>query len=330
MKMKELAVYLEKFGGGKGRVLVLSHPHADPDAVGSVLGLGEILESLGAKVTMGVPSNLSKLSESVLNSVNEKLAVDPHVEANLVIVLDTSSLGQLGDYRKKIEDSNSKIVFVDHHRPDEKTREKTDKYYVDEDSSSTVELILRIGQELDFHFTSKTATIMLTGIISDTGNFKFANENTFKAVTSLLEDGANYREAMEALKTPEDYSRKVAMLKAAQRLETYRSHGRWIAFSEIGAYESDAASMFVKIGADVALVASSNKDKIRISSRSRSGVSSDTHLHLGKLMSQLADHFGGTGGGHAGAAGMMVRAELETVKKEALKKVRDMLRRKEE
>ncbi|KXA95902.1 hypothetical protein AKJ65_00180 [candidate division MSBL1 archaeon SCGC-AAA259E19] len=330
MKMKELAVYLEKLGEKNPSVLILSHPHADPDAVGSVLGLGEILESLGAEAIKGVPSNLSKLSESVMSSLNEELPIDPSLEADFVMILDTSSLGQLGDYEEKIEDSNSKVVFIDHHRPDEETRKRTDEYYVDESASSAVELILRAARELDFHFTPKTATIMLTGIISDTGNFKFANGGTFKAVTDLLEDGADYRKAMEALKTPEDYSKKVAMLKAAKRLETYKSHGRWIAFSEVGAYESDAASMFIKIGADVALVASSNGDKVRISSRSRSGVSSETHLHLGELMSKLADQFDGTGGGHAGAAGMTTSANLDDVKEEALKKVKSMLREKGE
>lgn len=327
--MKELAQYFIDLGEERRRALVLSHPHADPDAVGSVIALGEMLESFGVEVTTGIPSNPSRLSKSVLDSVGEEITVDPPVEADFVVVLDTSSLEQLGGYKEKIEDLDSRVAFIDHHRPGEETRKRVDKHYVDEDASSTAELILELGQELDFHFSPESSLIMLTGIISDTGHFKFANERTFMAVATLLENGADYREALEALKTPEEPSKRVAMLKAAQRSEVQKSHGRWVVFSEIGAYESDAASTFVKIGADVSLVASSDEGKTRISGRSRSGVASETHLHLGELMSKLADHFGGTGGGHAGAAAMRAQAELEEVKEKALEETRGMLKPKD-
>ncbi len=323
--MKDLAEYFTELGKKEKQALVLGHPHADPDAVGSVMVLEEILETLGMKVIAGIPSNLSRLSKSVLESVDREITVDPQAKADLVIILDTSSLGQLKEYKEKIENLDPEIVFIDHHRPDKKTQKKADRYYVREESSSTVELILELGQELDFDFTSKISTIMLTGIISDTGHFRFANDETFRAVTTLLNYGASYKGALEALKTPEDPSKRVAMLKAAQRSENYKSHGRWIAYSEIGAYESDAASMLVKIGADASIVANSEDGRTKISGRSRSGVASETRLHLGELMSNLADDFDGTGGGHAGAAAMRAEADLEEVKEKALKELKDML-----
>ncbi len=322
--MKELAEHLSDIAKSGKSVLIIGHPHSDPDAVSSSIGLGRILESKGSEVEVGVPSNLSKLSKAVLEDVGEEVTVDPDLGADVVIVLDTSSIDQLKEYEKKIRDNHPETIFIDHHRPDKETLDFVDGFYIDENASSTVELILDIAEELGYSFDSQTALLMLTGIISDTGHFKFANEETFKAVSKLLQEGADYREALEALETPEDESKKVAMLKAAQRLELYKSHGRWIAFSEVGAYESDAASLFIKIGADVSLVASSN-DEIRISARSKSGVASETHLHLGELMSDLADYFGGTGGGHAGAAGMSAETELSEVKEKALKEVRKML-----
>lgn len=318
--MKELANYFKKLGDEKRKIFISGHPHADPDAVGSVIALKEILKSLGAEVTAGIPSDISKLSKSVLKSVDESIEVDAPIEAEIVIVLDTSSLEQLKNYKEKIEELNPEIIFIDHHRPDEKTKKKIDKYYSKENASSTSELILDLAQKLDYKFESKIATLMLTGIISDTGHFKFANEETFRALNILFEHGADYREALEALKTPEDPSKRIAMLKACQRSEIHKAHGRQIVLSEIGAYESDAASLFVKIGADVSLVASENEEKIRISSRSRSGVASETQLHLGELMSNLADHFGGVGGGHAGAAAATLETSLEEAKEKPSKK----------
>ncbi len=322
----DLIRYFSELGEEEKRVLILGHPHADPDAVGSVKALGEILESLGVRTVTGIPQNLSKLSNSVLDSLDEDISIDPVVDSDVVIILDTSSLDQLKEYEEKIESLNPEIVFIDHHRADEETLDRIDKYYGEEKISSTAELVLEIGEELNYEFKPKTALLLLTGIISDTGHLKFANENTFKAIASLLEKGANYKEALEILKTPQDPSKKVAMLKAAQRSELQKVHNRWIVFSEIGAYESDAASLFIKIGADVAVVASENGEKIRMSGRSKSGLASETNLHLGELMSKIADQFDGTGGGHAGAAAVTVTEKLEKVKKTTMKEIKKMLK----
>ncbi len=332
--MKELARYFQEFGSRDGTALVLGHPHADPDAVGSMLGLQEILESLGVEVTVGVPSNLSKLAKSVLELIDaDDVRIDPPVNSDIAIVVDTSSLDQLEDYKSRLADLEfENLIFIDHHRPDEESEENIEKYYADEEASSSVELVLRLADELDFEFTPEVATLMLTGIISDSGHFKFANRETFESVAYLLGNGADYKEAMDALDVEDDRSKRIAVLKSTQRSELHKAHDRWIVFSEVGAYESDAASFFVRAGADVSLVASFDEEdeKVRISSRSRSGVASETHLHLGELMSDLAEQFDGTGGGHAGAAGLTAFCKLDEIKKEALRGVEKMLRPKEE
>ena len=330
--MKELARKFQKYGNEKASVLVLGHPHSDPDSVGAMFGLKELFESLGMDVTIGVPSNLSELANSVLKLVDDEVEIDPPVDSDVVVVVDTSSLGQLEGYEDNLSDLGfENLIFIDHHRPDEEMGEKIGEYYVDEDVTSSVELVLRLSQELDFDFTPETATLMLTGIISDSGHFKFANKGTFEAVVLLLGAGADYEGAMDALDIEKSRSKRIAVLKSTQRAELYKAHERWIVFSEVGAYESDAASFFVRAGADVSLVASvdESESKIRISSRSRTGVPSETHLHLGELMSDLGDQFDGTGGGHAGAAGLTVYGSLDDVKEEAIRKVKDMLRSKE-
>lgn len=323
--MSDIAQHIVKLGREKKRVLVLGHPHADPDAVSSVIALGEILESQGAKITTGIPKNLSKLGKNVLEKIGIEITINPPVDADSIIILDTSSLEQLKEYEEKIKSVNSEVIFIDHHHSDEKTRKKVNKYHINEDTTSTAELILEIAKELNYDFDSRTAQLLLTGIISDTGHLKFANEETFKSIGSLLEDGADYNQALKALKTPEDPSKKVALLKAVERSELHKAHGRWIIFSEVGAYESDAASLFIKIGGDVAAVASENGKEIRISGRARRGLESETHLHLGKLMNKLAEKFDGTGGGHAGAAAMTVKGDLEHVKSETLKELKKMM-----
>ncbi|KXB03750.1 hypothetical protein AKJ45_00675 [candidate division MSBL1 archaeon SCGC-AAA261F19] len=328
-EMRRLAKYLVGASKNSRLILVIGHPHADPDTIGCVVALSEALEQLGAEVQSGVPGNLSKLAKSVLSSVGREIVVDPPVDADLVIIVDTSTLGQLKELEEKISQSGAEIVIIDHHRPSEGAREIAKFYLVDEEATSTAELVLKLIQEMGAELSSDAALLLLTAVISDTGHFRFANSETFTAVSNLLERGANYMKALDALETPEDLSKRVAMLKAAERAKIYKFHGRYVVFTKIGAFESDAASMFVKIGADVALAGGGDEEGIRISARSRSGVASETCLHLGELMSQLADTFNGTGGGHAGAAAMSAKADLDEVKEEALKILNDMLRGKE-
>jgi nanoRNase/pAp phosphatase (c-di-AMP/oligoRNAs hydrolase) len=131
---------------------------------------------------------------------------------------------------------------------------------------------------------------------------------------------------MELMKPPEDPSKRIAMLKAAGRSELRRVHSRLVIFSELGSFEGDAASMFIRIGADVAFVGSEEKGKVRLSGRARTELVESAGLHLGGLMEELARSFGGSGGGHPGAASMNVEGKLEDVKKHLFKLLQQKLK----
>lgn len=316
---KRLVERLSRLVDSEKEVLILGHPHADPDAVSSVMALGNMLGSFDVDVSTGIPKNLNDLSNSVLDSLDEGIDIDPSLEADVVIVLDTSDLDLLEEYGEKLRSEDCEMIFIDHHRPDKDTIEEVDMYYCDEGATSNAEMLIGIGDDLGYEFGSRTSLLLLTGVISDTAHLRFAEEDTFRAVVHLLENGADYGRALDILETPVDPSKTVAMLKAVDRATVHKVHGMWIVLSELGAYESDAASMFVGIGSDVSAVLGEMDDgSIRMSARSDDDVSSETGLHLGDLMSDLADEFGGTGGGHEGAAGLTVEGCLEDVKEATL------------
>jgi nanoRNase/pAp phosphatase (c-di-AMP/oligoRNAs hydrolase) len=234
-------------------------------------------------------------------------------------------LDQLGKIGEQIREKGLELIVIDHHRPSKEMLRLAKFYQVDEGMSSAAELVLRLIQEMGVRLSPVTATLLLVGIISDTGQFRFASGETFEAVSTLLESGASYRQALRALATPDDPSKRVAMLKAAQRTEIHKMHGRWVALSELSSFEANAAAMLIRIGADVALVGSGEKGQVRLSGRAREEMVSKTNLHLGELMSRLADVFEGTGGGHAAAASVTVKAGLDEVKGRALKFLSQML-----
>lgn len=314
---------------GGQRIIVLCHRNADPDAVTSAVVLAEVMTGLGSHVKAGAAEDVAAISETILRSFGREIEVDPQLDFDLAILVDTSSLGHLGEYGKKLKEASIKIAVIDHHKPVEETKQMASFYYVREDFPSEAELIYRIVTQLGVKLTPEQASLLMTGIVSDTGHFRFAKPDTFEAVDALLKQGADYNRVLEILRAPEDVSRKVAMLKAAGRSELQRINGRLVMFSELGSFEGDAAGMLVRIGADVAFVGSDDKGEFRVSGRARPEFVKETGLHLGEIMEALGKQFGGSGGGHAGAASVSGKGTFEEVKKQIFKILQQKLNKKE-
>jgi len=328
--MKEIAKFLVDASKQGQRILVLCHHNADPDAVGSSLALVDALKQLGAEAKAGTSEGISRVSESILKAAGREMAIDPPLNADLIVLVDTSSFEHLGKLGEQVKQKAPELVLIDHHRPVEEMKQHVKHYFVREESASESELILELIHELGAELTPEVAFLLLAGIISDTGQFRFAKGATFKAVDALVKAGADYSRVLEALRLPEDPSKRIAMLKAAQRLRLYKINDRPVALSKLSSFEADAAAMLVRAGADVAVVGSQEKGKIRLCGRAREELIESTQLHLGKLMSELAKQFNGTGGGHAGAASMTGDGKLADANKHLLKALQQMLKPKEQ
>ena len=327
--MKEIAKFLADASKQGQRILVLCHHNADPDAVGSSLALADALKQLGAEAQAGASEGISRVSESLLKATGREITIDPPLNADIIVLVDTSSFEHLGKLGEQIKQRASELVLIDHHRPVEEMRQFAKFYLVREESASESELILELIRELGVELTPEMAFLLLAGIISDTGQFRFAKSATFEAVDAIIKAGVDYSRVLGALRLPEDPSKRIAMLKAAQRLKLYRINERLVALSELSSFEADAAAMLVRVGADVAVVGSQEKGKIRLCSRAREELLKETQLHLGELMSELAKQFKGTGGGHAGAASMTGEGTLTEANKHLLKALQQMLKPKE-
>ncbi|MGC8816469.1 MAG: DHH family phosphoesterase [Candidatus Hadarchaeum sp.] len=323
--MREAADFLIQAASSGQRIVVLCHRNADPDAVASAVVLAEAMAGLGGRVKAAAADDLAAISEAVLNSFSRKIGVNPELDFDLAIFVDTSSFGHLGEFGQKLKDSGIPFAVIDHHKPVEEMRQLAKFYYVREDITSESELIYRILTEMGVKLTPDQASLLLVGVISDTGHFRFANPDTFAVVEGLLKAGADYNRALDLLKPPDDLSRRVAMLKAAGRSELQRINGRLIVFSDLGSFEGDAAGMLVRIGADVAFVGSEEKGEFRVSGRASPEFLKETGLHLGEMMEELGKQFNGSGGGHAGAASVTGKGSFEEVKKQIVKMLQKKL-----
>jgi len=286
---------------------ILCHHNADPDAICSAYALSKLIKKLlnhKVEVRIIAPEGISLPSRRLIECISEINIYDDFDESDLIFMVDTCTFIQLGTLCERIKSCNIPIIVIDHHTPHSDILEKASLLIIDENASSTSEIICNIFNELGFKIEEKIAFALLIGIIYDSRRFINVSSRTFRIVSNLIDAGANYSEALKLLYIPMDISERIARLKAAQRLKIHRVNNWIIITSHVSSFEASAARALIDLGADVAFVAGGNKSKLRISARSRSSFYNQTKIHLGKdLMEEIGARINGAGGGHATAAG---------------------------
>jgi nanoRNase/pAp phosphatase (c-di-AMP/oligoRNAs hydrolase) len=172
--------------------------------------------------------------------------------------------------------------------------------------------------------TPLSAYALLIGLTYDSKHFILGSPSTFQAATTLMHRGANYEEIIDLLRSPMDFSERMARLKAARRHNVYTIDGWIIVVSKVGAFEASAARSLLDLGADIAIVATEKKKEkiVRISGRAKRGITQQTGLHLGKIFQRIGPLINGEGGGHQNAAACNGTHNLDKGIKEALALIR--------
>ena len=282
-------------------ILYLCHRNADPDALGSAFALKEAIGG-----TIGVIDGCDRVASVLAKQLNIEFSTDPAGEYDLVVVVDTSTLAQLNGFPLK------NYAVIDHHASTSLNENST--FYLHRNKSSTAEIVLGVLNIMGAPIMRRAAFALIAGIITDTGNFKHATSDSFKAVAELIElSGIGYSEVMDALSTlPQDISMRIAFLKAAQRSVIERVDDWVIVTSQVSSFGGAAASNLISIGADVAFVASKEGDQVKMSARARK-CAINAGVNLARLMEEISVKYNGTGGGHEGAAGMDVQGDADQI-----------------
>lgn len=170
------------------RVLIGTHLNPDGDALGSALGMALYLESLGKTVEVinhhEAPKNLRYLP-----TVN-RIVQEPRTnDFDLGIILDLDSLERLGNTAVYFENL-PKLVVIDHHIPHQAPG---DLRIVETGASATALILTQLIEQLGGNLTPEIATCLYTGIVTDTGSFRFRNttSDSLAAAATLLENGAD-------------------------------------------------------------------------------------------------------------------------------------------
>ncbi len=298
----------------RGKVSILCHHNADPDAIGAAYSMERLIHTLDPNAVTEIlyPDSASLLAERMISHF--KIEASPHPKimgADVVLVVDTGSLIQLEVLQPMLKTGAAR-VFIDHHGRDDEIARIADVYIVDESAVATCEIIYQYWRSLGQSPSKDVAEALLLGIAFDSKHFAIGTPRTFRIIAELMELGATLSGARELLQGVMDVSERLARLKAAQRLTIYRMDPWIVVTSNLGSFQSSAARGILNLGADVAIIAGNEKEELKASLRSTEEFYRNSGIHLGEDVTKpLSEPYKGAGGGHPTAAGINGFGEAE-------------------
>ncbi|KYH42756.1 MAG: DHH family phosphoesterase [Candidatus Bathyarchaeota archaeon B63] len=313
-------------------ILILCHQNADPDALCAAYVFSSLLRRIipNTRIEVASPEGISKLSEALSDLLPIRVLTElPEVPADVIVMLDTNTVKQLGPWERFVKRSTAPLIVIDHHASHPETERMASIIICDENASSTCEIIHRFFDELGIRPSREEAQALFLGIAFDTKHFVLANSETFKAAAALVEAGVDAQKILSRLSLPTSLPERIARLKACRRMQLMRIDDWLIAFSKVSSFQASAARALVGMGAHLAMVGGQKGDSLQISIRSDPEFHRETGFHLGRdLAKPLGEFFHGMGGGHSTAAGVNGTGDYESAVKRAIRIIREKLGKK--
>ncbi len=302
-------------------VLVVSHTNPDGDAVSSTLALGLGLELLGKKVTMVNESPIPAVYR-FLPSVNRISGSDSSETAvDTAVVLDCGDLERIGAAKPLVRSAQT-LVNIDHHVTNTAFG---DFQVVDPEACATAELVYRVLQRLKVKIDPEIAKAIYTGILTDTGSFRFSNTNqaAFSICTEMAAIGVNAYEVAQHVYGTYSLGR-IKLLNLALDSIEISGNGKlsimtvtqeMLRMTNTQPEDMDGLIHYARRIEDVKVAAmiqelrnghdiSNNQHRFHVSLRSDGSID----------VASIAAAYGG--GGHSSAAGFGIAATLQEVKSE--------------
>jgi bifunctional oligoribonuclease and PAP phosphatase NrnA len=186
--------------------VIFSHRNPDGDAIGSSLAMRHYLEQHGHHVHVMFPSEFPE-EFNYLPGASDVLIWDLHEEKikeilkakNLVIFLDFNALSRIDKLGEAQAQINAYRILIDHHLYPDQIANYT---FSDTSASSTCELVYDFIDKMQDlqRLTPKVADCIMTGIITDTGSFKYSTSSKlFRMVANLVDRGVNTSDIMDQI-----------------------------------------------------------------------------------------------------------------------------------
>ena len=291
------------------KIIIARHIGPDPDALGSSIGLKEVIKATFPEkevYVVGSPASRFKFIGN-LDKFNEDMYID-----SLLIVTDTPDKRRVDGVDVNKFD---KVIKIDHHPFIE---DFGGIEYIDDSASSASQLVMELVFNTKLNITKEAAEKLYVGLIADTNRFLFAytTPKTFELVARLIrETNLEFTKVYDNL-----YLRSFNDLKFKAYITnnlTITENGCayiWIPDEDLVKYNVDAATAGNMVNDfnyinEYIVWAVFSEDKannnIRVSVRSR-----------GPVINEVATHFNGGGHIYASGARLTDKKEIDKMVKE--------------
>ena len=317
----ELLDFLKK----SDNFLIASHINPDGDAIGSSNALSMLLRAMGKKTALLLKDPFP-YQYSFLPGAGDFLSFKSYSNkasnSENLILLDCNETKRAGIGEPSAPDLNfHKIAVIDHH---ETSKSFGDIRWIVPEAPATGLMVYSIIKHLDIKITKEIATNLYTAISFDTGNFRYENTTpeVFRAAADLTDAGAKPHLLYSSLFEKWTLNRFKLLIDIMGSLEL--EDGIAIALVTKEMFENTSTSAddtesfvtFPRVLDDVkvsAIIRETGDNYLRVSLRSKSGVD----------VARIAEAFGG--GGHKNAAGFRIQADIQTIKENLKKIIKDYL-----
>lgn len=207
--------------------IIVGHSNMDLDCIGSM-----VLAKYLFPEHVPVRSHLvNPVARKLMHLYERRLALATAAELkgkslSHVVVVDTRNMDRIAEYLKQAGDySGARFEVFDHHPQDDRDIPNALVHERPFGANTT-----QLGLELMRHgvfVEPEDATIALTGIYADTGNFTHANvcQEDFEVASFLLAQGASLSMVKEFLAPLQDKQQLVLFHELLQKLERSRHRG---------------------------------------------------------------------------------------------------------
>ena len=245
-------------------------------------------------------------------------------DIDLLIVLDISDVKRLGTLTESVRALAIPKLVIDHHVASDDPASPNG--LSDITACSTAELVYDVALVLDWEITPDIARSLYTGMLTDTGGFRFSNTSPrcLALAAQLLAHGVDPEEMYRRIYASAPAGRVRLMAEVLSTLEVDEAHGlTWLTMHAdaldkyaVKAEDLDGIVEHARsiAGTKMALFFRDlGHGKVKVSFRSTGGTD----------VNRFAREFGG--GGHARASGALITGDLDTVRTRVVERATEYL-----
>ncbi|MDO4729047.1 MAG: bifunctional oligoribonuclease/PAP phosphatase NrnA [Bacteroidota bacterium] len=211
----------------KQQIVIVHHKNPDGDALGSSLSLSMLLKKLGHQVNVISPNDypeyigwLPEADQICVFDTHRAVAEQLIAEATVIFTLDFNALHRVGeDLEVILSVKKAFFAMIDHHQnPDD----YADYIFSDTQYGSTCQMIYHFAEQLNLLelLDKDIATCIYTGIVTDSGSFKFPRTTAtlHRVVATLIDIGVDNVLIHNLLFDNSSYSRLKLLGRALEKM----------------------------------------------------------------------------------------------------------------